>query len=171
MITVFFNEDGYYIAGDGIEIARRCSPATTIRGDRIFQAIHHTYRVLYLALCELLKVPSADVMVYNDSRIIDEINGTVGPIDETCQEWLETIKRRVVPEISGVVFFRKQSDAKIRSQLQDAYNKMLPPLDPQKREAIMTSEQKRQKTITKHRKQRLVDRLRHSWFGDNTNGK
>ena len=171
MITVFFNEDGYLVTGESVEAARRCSPATTTKGDRIFQTIHHAYKVLYLALCEVRDMDSMeDVMIHNDSRIIDEINGLVEPLDETCGEWLQTLKRDVIPTIRSVVFFRKKPMTHVNSTVSSAHDRMLTKLDTRTREEIVARETKARDEQSKVRRRRLVDRLKQSWFGEKTDG-
>ncbi len=172
MITVFFNEDGYHIAGEGIEIARRCSPAMTEQGDRIFLPHHHTYKVLYLALCELREAQvREDIMVYNDSRIIDELIRNTEPLDTTCDEWLKTLQRDVIPKIRSVVFFRKQSTAKITQSLAASHSNMLDQIDRKQRQDIAEREAKTHEANKKAGRKRLVDRFKLSWFGEQTDGK
>lgn len=171
MITVFFNGDGYLVTGEGVEAARRCSPALTTRGDLIFQSIHHAYKVLYLALCEVRAMNTMeDVMIYNDSRIIDEINGVVEPLDSTCGDWLQILKRDVIPTVRSVVFFRKRSASHVNSTVESAHDRMLSKLDSRTRQEIAERESKTRKTQLKTRNKRLVDRLKQSWFGENTDG-
>jgi hypothetical protein len=109
MITVFFNETGYYVVGGGIEIAQSCPPALTESGSPVFLTIHHTYWMLFRALKEIQgKKSQDDVMVYNDSRIIEEMNGVVEPFDDTCDRWQKAIRRNVLPSIRSCVLFRKK---------------------------------------------------------------
>jgi hypothetical protein len=168
MIIVFFNEYGYSIAGDGIEVSQRCSPALTTRGDRIFQPTHHTYKVLYNALCELKNMDvKADVMVYNDSRIIDEINGTVEPLDSTCDEWLKSIKRNIIPSIMSIIFFRKRPTVQVDDAIALSHSHMVS--EEEKRKIAKKEENTVEKRI-QDRNGRIVSKLKQSWFGDITNG-
>jgi len=168
MITVFFNEDGYYVTGEGVGVARRCSPALTEQGDPIFQSAHHTYKVLYEALCELRDMSvMEDVMVYNDSRIIDEVNGTIDTMDATCADWLKTLKRVTIPSIRSVVFFRKKPTTQIKTTIAAAHKDMLSDLDTQEQQALAERMTKTRTAQAVSRKQRLVNRFRKSWFGDN----
>jgi len=172
LITVFFNEDGYYIAGEGVEISRRCTPAMTEHGDKIFPPQHHAYKVLYLALCELRAAQvQQDIMVYNDSRIIDELNGNIGPLDTTCNEWLKTLKRDVIPTIRSVVFFRKQSTTYVKASIVASHGDMLDQIDRRTRKEIAEREAKTQEANRKTGRKRLVDRLKLSWFGEKTDDK
>ena len=171
MIRVFFNEDGYYVAGEGVEIARRCSPALTERGDRIFQPLQHTYGVLYFALKELSKLDIRDdVMVYGDSRIIDEINGIVGPLDATNKRWLQALQRSVVPSIKSVVFFRKKAAVDVEREVSAGHAVMLPQIDQGTLEEIARKEEQQQVEQQKQKGQGRIARLRETWFGGNTNG-
>ena len=171
MIRVFFNEDGYYVAGESIEVTRKCSPALTSRGDRIFLPLHHEYKVLYLALCELRNAQiTDDVMVYGSSRIIEEMNGT-RPLDETNGRWLMILKRNVLPVIKAVVFFRKKEPAAVQKALNEAQAKFLPQVDRRTLEQIAEAEDAAQATLVKDKKNKLVDSLRCRWFGGNKDGK
>lgn len=171
MIRVFFTEDGYYVAGESIEVTRKCSPALTSRGDRIFLPLHHEYKVLYLALCELRNAQiTDDVMVYGSSRIIDEMNGT-RPLDETNGRWLTVLKRNVLPTIKAVVFFRKKEPAAVHRALDEAQTKFLPQVDRRTLEQIAEAEDAAQETLVTDKKQKLVSKLRNAWFGGNNDGK
>jgi len=100
MIVVYFNETGYYVVGGGIEIAQSCPQALTESGTPIFLALHHTYWMLYRALKELQgKEMGEDVVVYNDSRIIEEMNGVAEPFDNICDRWQKAIRRKLLPAI------------------------------------------------------------------------
>lgn len=119
MITVFVTKEGYYVAGEGVEASFKCSPATDERGNPIFNEIHHTYKVLFLALKEVARKQSiqGDVLVYNDSRIVDELNGHIKPLDDVCRKWQEAIRRELVPTIRSLVFFRKKTGEFVKSQV------------------------------------------------------
>lgn len=172
MIRIFFNEDGYYVTGEGIEISRRCSPATTSSGDQIFQTLHHTYKVCFLALNELRDMTnfSDDVMVYNDSRIIDEINGNLMPLDETCEQWLKAINRSVIPSIKAIVFFRKKPSGDVKLSVKNSHESMMQPLGNSKIEEIVDREIHAQQMAAKKRERLLLNRLRKQWFGEQYNG-
>ena len=165
VIKIFFSEKGYYISGEGIEVARWFSPATTERGDRIFQPIHHTYKILSLALIDIAKRDATeDVIIFNDSRIIDEINGLADPLDETCSKWVTAIRRFLVPNVRSVIFFRKKSSEYINSIINQAHSKLiinLPEADKQKIADIYAEVANRKKTM---KKKRLLQRLKDSWF-------
>lgn len=168
MITVFVNEDGYYVTGENVDVTQRCSPALTAHGDPIFQVIHHVYKVLWLALCEIRDMNIRDdIMVYNDSRIIDEINGTVEPIDTTCGKWLEMFNRHTIPSIKSVVFFRKKPTTTVNKTINDAHSTMLIKLSGPKRQEIAERETKLREVSAKSRKRRLIDGLKNAWFGTN----
>ena len=171
MISVFFNEDGYYVAGEGIEISRRCSPALTTNGDKIFQPIHHSYKVLYLALCELRDMSVVhDIVVYNDSRIIDEINGTTDQLDSTCKQWLQILRRNTIPSVKSLVLFRKKPTNHINTAIANAHSDMLSQLNAVQRLELAVQESKTLEKQAHEYKRAAVDRLKKSWFGDNTDG-
>jgi len=162
MISIFFNREGYYIAGDGVEAARCCDPATTTEGDPIFQEIHHTYKVLYLALKELseMDVPN-DVMVYGDNRIIDEINGTAEALDPECASWQQALKWNVIPSIRSVVFFRKKPCNDISDTINEAHGRML---NVEHSKKMADRVQKAEQAIHSMRAKRALNKLRENWF-------
>lgn len=167
MIRVFFNEDGYFITGEGVEISRRFSPALTSNGDRIFQTLHHTYKIAYEALRELRDLAiKDDVIVYNDSRIIDEINGFVKPLDYNCDEWLKIIRRDILPRIKAVVFFRKKSGNDILASISAGHSEMLFLLGSKELEDIMQKELASRKQASQARAKGILNKLRSKWFGD-----
>ena len=156
MITVFFNEQGYYITGENVNIARRCSPALTDRGDRVFQPIHHQYKVLFLALKELFNT-SDDIMVYNHSRIIDEINGLIEPLDSTCKKWVEVFRRHTLPQVRALVFFRKKC---VDTEVESAHDTMLSKLPVDKRLEIAREMEAVETSVLNARNKRIIERLK-----------
>lgn len=168
MIKIFFTEEGYYVIGNGVEIARRCSPALTDRGDRIFQPIHHEYKILYLALAELQRIDSKeDAIVYGSSRIIDEINGLVKPLDEINSSWLQIIRQDILPTIKAVVFFRKKSPDFVQREISAAHGTLMAQVDRRTLTAIAEKEIDHKQNTKRQRKRGLIGRLRDKWFGDN----
>lgn len=119
MIAVFVSKEGYYIHGDGVEAALRCSPALDSEGNPIFHELHHTYKVMFLALQLIAKKASiqGDIIIYNDSRIIDELNGSVPPLDEVCERWRQVIRREIIPHIRSIVTFKKRAQDFIASKI------------------------------------------------------
>ena len=163
MIRIFFNGDGYFVSGEGVEVSRRCSPAITERGDLIFQPIHHQYKILYLALTELRHLSlKEDVIVYNDSRIIDEVNGHVQPLDISSQEWLNVIRRHAIPGIKSVVFFRKKSDRDVTSAINDTLEKT----NDRYRQQLMEKEIKTRVLTANKNKQTILQHFKRSWLGE-----
>jgi hypothetical protein len=172
MIRVFFTEDGYYIVGEGIEVVRSCSPACTERGDRIFQPLHHEYKVLYLALGELCNTDiSDDVMVYGNSRIVDEVNGVVQPLDSTCERWLMLLRRNVIPAVRAVVFFRKKAMNDVQRTLLEAQKALSLQIDNRTLQEVIAAEQDRKDLLAWSNRRKILQKLRDKWFGELTNGK
>ena len=170
MIIIFVNEDGYVMTGDSIKSARRCSPALTDHGDRIFQPQHHTYGVLYKALYEVRESGSGhDVIIHNDSRIVDELNGTIEPLDSVCERWLETLNRNVLPRIKGVVFFRKRDTTHLNSIISAGHEEMLGKADPTKRAALAERQAKVQQDQQQKGRKKILQRFKESWLRRQTN--
>lgn len=162
MIKIIFNENGYYIAGENIEKTSKISPAVGVNGQRVFQPIHHTYKVLYLALCEFQKLnTSDDLLVYNDSRIIDEINGYIQPQDSVCEQWVRTLRRHLIPSIRSVVIFRKKASAYINSSIEEAHHRMIVKVN---KELIAQKEVDRVKSLKTKKKNGLITSLKERWF-------
>jgi hypothetical protein len=167
VIRVFFNEDGFYVAGESVEISRRSSPAVTERGDKIFQPLHHTYKILYNALVEIRAMSiKEDVIVYGDSRIIDEVNGQCKPLDETCSQWVKILRRDIIPTVRSVVFFRKKPASQIKEMIGREHARMLPPINTDTARAIAANAAERVERTNKTKKTQARDKLRKSWFGD-----
>ncbi len=162
MITIFFSEDGYCVAGGGMKISRACSPATS-DGKRIFPPLHHEYKVLFLALNEIRDLKNEDVMVYGSSRIIDEINGVAEPLDEVCQRWTRLIRQSLIPSIKPLVFFRKKSSTEVDQVLSD----LLPKQNSKILFDMLESEQAKRRKGNLDRKKRIINNLFNNWIGEN----
>jgi hypothetical protein len=170
VIGVFFNETGYYVSGEGIEVSRSCSPALTEHGDPIFQSLQHMYKVLFLALRELHEIDIGDdVMVYGDNRIIDEVNGTIEPLDNMNQKWLNVLHRYTIPSIRSLVFFRRKPASHVRQSILAGHASMLTQIDSQTIKDMTRKEEEHRVRQHKQRGKRIVTNLRNSWFGDKDN--
>jgi hypothetical protein len=168
MITIYFTHEGYFVTGEGVDVSRRCSPALTSEGDPVFQRLHHTYKVLYLALKEIsCVVVQEDIVVYGDNRLIDELNGVCPPLDGTHKKWLEVIRQHIIPDINGLVFFRKKPPQQVKSAIKGAHSGMLDQIDEHTLSEIAHKEKERQEQESAARKKRLVSNLKSKWFGDN----
>jgi len=164
MITVFVTKDGYYVAGEGVEASFKCTPATDERGHPIFNEIHHTYKVLFLALKEVARKQGiqGDVMVYNDSRIIDELNSQVPPLDDTCRRWQQTIRRELVPTIRSLVFFRKKTAEYVKAKVRDGED-LLAPKDHSKVSELAAKLDEIDKDQARSLKRRTINRFKRMW--------
>lgn len=166
MIIVTFNDKGYQVLGDNTEIVRSCSPSLTERGDPIFQVIHHTYKILYLALNEIRDMKTNDdVTVYGDSRIIDEMNGVVSPLDSVCDQWTKLMRRVTLPSIKGVVMFRKKAASEVAITIQQSHERALKNVDRNVLAELAKKEINYRKQMSVQRKRSLVSKLRENWFG------
>lgn len=114
MIECYVNERGYYINGD-VEIARSLLPST-IGDEPKLDPLQHIYAVMYAALADLRGKGGDRVFVYNDSRIIDDLRGA-----ECLSPWFDAVKtmmkQRLIPDVGGVVFFRKKPAREINDQV------------------------------------------------------
>lgn len=164
MITIFVTKEGYYVAGEDTEATLKCSPATDDRGNPIFQESHHTYKVLYLALKEIArkKTIQGDVIVYNDSRIIDELNGQAQPLDDVCRRWQQVIRRELIPSIRSIVIFRKKNSEYIRSHLKNGES-LLANNDPEIMNDLVSKITSIEKREARSFKARALDRFKRMW--------
>jgi len=93
-------------------------------------------------------------MIYSDSRIIDELNGVIAPLDEVCAKWVQSIQRNILPQIKAVVFFRKKP---VNEDISTAHEKMIPKQRPSLPEQQDLSQQKKRET---------VKRFKENWFNE-----
>lgn len=121
MISVFINNKGYYIKGDGIEIALSCSPKRNDHGEPLYDEQYHLYAILAKALNNLRQQKlTEDIMVYNDTRLIDEMNGMLRPLDDINASFRDGIRRTILPEIDANVFFRKKGQTVLAQHIEHA---------------------------------------------------
>lgn len=160
MISVFINNTGYYIKGGGIEIARRCPQSADD------SQLYHEYKVLLLALVELKDVKQKeDVAVYNNTRIIDEMNGHTKPLDDACMCWQRCIRREVLSNISSIVFFVKKTSEYIDSNINSGFQILLN-VDPTLRQQILEKQEKQNVINQKKKRTSIIDKFRKNWLGD-----
>ena len=111
MITIYLNECGYFITGGDLKIIQRSSP--------VMKEIAH-YLVLIRALQEIIRTKVIDdVVVYNDSRLVEEINGFIEPFNDSNKILVNAIRRQLLPLVRGTVFFRKKAVNAIIAETQD----------------------------------------------------
>ena len=159
MISLFFNETGYSIQGDGVEIVQSCSPAVDSNGNRVFSPIHHLYGVCFKALQELVTFSTAeDITVYNDSRVMEELNGVTTPQDSTCGDWHAVIIRSIIPAIKACVLFRKKSPEYVAARIRTAQEKSIVVIDPN--ELIRANRQN-----DNDRRTKKVRSFKENWHG------
>lgn len=164
MITVFVSKEGYYIYGDSVEAALRCSPALDDCGKPIFHELHHTYKVMFLALQMIAKKGKMDddIIVYNDSRIVDELNGNVQPLDEVCQRWRQVIRREIIPHIRSIVTFRKRAQTFISSKMMAAEN-LIMPKDPVALQELAEKIDLIQQEKSRSKKESVLAKFKRIW--------
>lgn len=114
---IYFNNSGYYITGQ-IELIRLLNPRDGI------DELLYLSMVCAASLAELRAYRVSDTTeVYNDSRIIEEINGVLEPTNPIV---LNHIKYSICPEIPGILFFKKKSYSEIENKIRQAAKEMLP---------------------------------------------
>jgi hypothetical protein len=127
VISVFFNSQGYYIEGEGVEIARSFSPSVDQSGRPMMEPLQHLYVVLACALKELRATDTngTDIIVYNDSRLIEEMSNEVEIPCCVCNELKLVIRRKLLPDLPGLVLFRKKSASYVNEKVQYGKTTML----------------------------------------------
>ena len=161
MISVYLNGNGYYIRGDKIEAALFCSPKLDDNGESFYPEHCHVYAVLSKALNELRgKDLSDDVMVYNDSRVIDEMNGAVSPLDDLSTEFRDRIRREILPEVGANIFFRKKNAQAIRQQVALGKNTLV---DVPNKVQVLEELIEQHNTAQRNKTLRALDKLKENW--------
>lgn len=123
-IALFLDKNGYYITGQNIELIKSCAPRTD-------DEISHLYTVLIHGLLEFVnrKIDS-DIIVYNDTRIVDELNGNTEPINT---EYVMYVRRLLIPHLPVMVWFHKKPNEFIRAKISNAYNALIGSVDVERR--------------------------------------
>lgn len=169
MISVFFNNEGYYIEGDGIEVARSFSPSMDASGRPIVEPLQHLYVVLACALKELRGCKQADIYVFNDSRLIEDMSNTITIDDCVCQEMKSIIRRKLLPDLPGIVLFRKKPANIIQERIMYGKTAMLIGVD---RNCLMEMVETIAQSIEENAqagKAEKVAGLKRAWFGKQSN--
>jgi hypothetical protein len=139
------------------------SPALDQNGRQIFSDSLHLYKVFETALTEdffYALEKREEIIVYNDSRIIDEINGNIIPIIKEHEQFKNLIRRDILPEIMGIVFFRKCSKKFLDSMIQKGHEKMLNKLSPEDRLGMIKKLIESKKQISTSRNQRILSKFK-----------
>jgi hypothetical protein len=161
MILVFINNKGYYIKGSKMEIALSCSPKLNDSGEPLYDEQYHIYAILAKALNNLRQQNlTEDVMVYNDTRMIDEMNGTLRPMDDLNASFRDGIRRTILPEISANVFFRKKSQAVLEQQIDNARRSLV---DIPNKLKIIDKLIENKEQIQKRRSIKALKKLKERW--------
>ncbi len=135
MPNLYFNKLGYYVNGDGIEIARSCPPLTFRGGDEpVLEPVQHLYAVLIKALLDLKQYDlTEDITVYNDSRIVDEMEG-MASLDATCTESVRFIRQHIIPVLPTIVWFRKKDGGWVDAKVRSGHRRMIEVVDVRTRD-------------------------------------
>lgn len=168
MISVYFNSNGYYIGGEGVEVARSFSPSVDSSGRPLMEPLQHLYVVLTCALKEIRdgQKGSADIVVYNDSRLIEDMSNETDSPDCVCRELKSIIRRKLLPVMPGTVLFRKKPASYIAEKVQYGKSTMLDVAD---RRSLMSIAQTMAQSIEENARSDKVaklDQLKRSWFGE-----
>jgi signal peptidase I len=119
---------------------------------------------MYLALREVArnKGVKGDVLVYNDSRIVDELNGQIQPLDDICRKWQQLIRRELVPSIRSLVFFRKKHGDYVQTKVEIGAS-MLSTNDPVVLRDIANKAEVVKTQQARSLKARVLDRFKRTW--------
>jgi hypothetical protein len=123
------------------------------------------YGVLERALRNVQNASSAEnIAVYNDSRVIEEINGNAEPLDDVCRRWCDVIRQQRLPDIKPVVYFRKKSPDFISDNITRGHLALIHSVDRKQRDRSLKAQAislAKQRTT---RQQSAVNRFRQTWF-------
>ena len=166
MIEVFFNSTGYYITGPNIEIAKHVTPLK-IEGNVILTDLQHLYSVLSMALIELMANPSSkeDITIYNDSRIIEDMRGITAGIDDLCVKTVRYLRRKVIPSIKGVIFFRKKSSDYINNKIEFGQKTLIGEIDDSIKDREIAKIEQAIADYNQKNKRDRVQNFKRDWFG------
>jgi len=166
VIEIYLSYNGYHIKGNGVDAALSCSPKLDENGETFYSEYVQVYVVLAKALNELRnRQLSEDITVYNDSRLIDEMNGVVPTIDDLSLEFRDRIRREIMPTIGANIFFRKKSTKIIRQHIALAQDTMISV--PNKKQQLQ-SLQEQHVTEQRDKSLKALDKLKENWKNGRT---
>lgn len=116
MIHCYFNETSYYIAGEKIEIF------SSIFNDEK-DSIRRSYWALIMLLPEL-QAERDNVMIYSDSRVIDELSGEVIPLDIWTQQARHIIMQMTCC-FNGICIYKKIDTLKLNRYIENGRARMI----------------------------------------------
>ncbi len=149
MINCYFDDESYYILGKDIEVF------STIKNEET-DPIRRAYW-MFLVLLPELSLEKDNVTFYNDSRLIDEMNGTVNPLDDWARE-AKRISNQMLTSLYGIALFRKLDSNRLEKMVAVGREKMI---DPRARQTVLASlEEKWNKQHSSR-----VKKLRDNFFG------
>ena len=150
MINCYFDASSYYIVGKDLEVYATIQNPET-------DPIRRAYWMMLMVIPEFASEKD-NITFYNDTRLIDEMNGTIHPIDEWTRE-AKRISNNMLSSLYGIALFRKMETNRLTTTLSVGREKLI---DPIARQKVLTSlEEGWQK---KHNTR--VKRLKEHFFGD-----
>lgn len=156
----YFNGTGYTISGPDVCLVVKLNPLTDKNGP-IFSDREHLYRVLLALLKEITHVNSSAIYIYNDSSIIDEMNG-IRPIDEWGGTIVRYIHRNIMPKIQSIVYFNKESISRINHEILRA-EELLSLNEPKRQGKMANYISLSQESRKTHRRTRVTS-FKQTWF-------
>jgi len=162
MMELAFNEAGYYVRGVTHESSMAVTPRTDPEGNLVFHSLEQQYAVLIRALTEISgHEVSEDIIVYNDTRIIEELSGIADPM---FPEMTNHVRRNIIPEIKGCVWFHKKSPAFVQGRVQEGIDGLVNTLDAGTRTKQALESERRSLRATDEKKRIRVHRLKRGWL-------
>lgn len=150
MTNCYFDTDSYYIVGRDLEVY------STIKNPET-DPIRRAYWMLLMVIPEFASEKD-NITFYNDSRVIDEMNGMIHPLDEWTRE-AKRISNNMLASLYGIVLFRKIDTNKLSKTVDVGREKLIDPVAKQK--VLASLEEGWQK---KHNVR--IKRLREHFFGE-----
>ncbi len=109
MTHCYFDGDSYYIIGTNIEVFSVLKNQETDPIKRAYWA--------FIMLIPELEGEKDNVTFYNDSRVIDEMNGSVHPLDDWTRE-AKRIANQMLASLYSIALFRKLDNSKLLKKIE-----------------------------------------------------
>jgi hypothetical protein len=150
MIHCYFDTSSYYIIGKEIEVY------STLKNPEI-DSLRQSYWALLMLLPELA-LEKDNITIHTDTRLIDEMNGEIGPLDDWTRQ-AKHIVNQMTASLCGIVLFRKLDATKLAKSINSGREKLI---DTQAKHRILQDLEKKWQQQHSQR----VKRLRQSFFGE-----
>jgi len=165
IVNCYFNSRGYYIFGDAIEI---CGATPVSQYEEQYDELQHLYLVMITVLTQL-KGLKKSIYLFNDSRLIDDMNSSAATLGPWYDKIRSLCKRNIIPEILGPVFFKKFNSKFIDDQISLGFKRLC--IDNTEIQEILKAKLAAEEAKHSAALKNKVSNLKKEWFhGHETNG-